>query len=181
MTTEPDTSTLTRERADIIESLRRHRGFLRTTTDGITDEQGLQQSTVSALTLTSLIKHVAETEQQWVDFAVEGPAALGGDVDWSAFENAAPEEFVDTRFEVGSDETLAVLLERYAEVARRTDELVATIDLDSAHPLPQAPWFEPGAAWSARRVFLHVIAETSQHAGHADIIREAIDGAKTMG
>jgi len=42
-------------------------------------------------------------------------------------------------------------------------------------------WFEPGARWSARRVLLHVIAETAQHAGHADILRETIDGAKTMG
>jgi len=47
--------------------------------------------------------------------------------------------------------------------------------------LPSAPWFEPGSSWSVRRVLLHVIAETSQHAGHADILRESIDGAKTMG
>ena len=46
---------------------------------------------------------------------------------------------------------------------------------------PGAPWFEPGATRSARRVFLHVVAETAQHAGHADILREAIDGQKTMG
>jgi len=49
-------------------------------------------------------------------------------------------------------------------------------DLDAARPLPPAPWFEPGAHWSARQVLLHVIAETAQHAGHADIIRELIDG-----
>ena len=34
---------------------------------------------------------------------------------------------------------------------------------------------------AARRVVLHIIAETSQHAGHADIVREALDGSKTMG
>ena len=54
-------------------------------------------------------------------------------------------------------------------------------DLDSSHPLPEAPWYEQGARWSARRVLLHVIAETAQHAGHADIIRESLDGAKSMG
>ena len=54
-------------------------------------------------------------------------------------------------------------------------------DLDVAHPLPVAPWFPPDAVRSARRVFLHIIAETSQHAGHADILRESIDGQKTMG
>ena len=53
--------------------------------------------------------------------------------------------------------------------------------LDVAHPLPEAPWFKQGASWSARRVLLHIMTETAQHAGHADIIRETIDGAKTMG
>ena len=54
-------------------------------------------------------------------------------------------------------------------------------DLDVSHPLPEAPWFQPGATRSARRVFLHIVAETAQHAGHADILRESIDGQKTMG
>jgi len=85
-------------------------------------------------------------------------------------------------FRMLDGETLAGLLDGYEEVARRTDELVATLpDLDSSHPLPEAPWFEPGARWSARRVLLHLIAEIAQHAGHADIIRESIDGAKSMG
>ncbi|HZH22206.1 MAG TPA: DUF664 domain-containing protein, partial [Geodermatophilus sp.] len=54
-------------------------------------------------------------------------------------------------------------------------------DLDASHPLPEAPWFQPGARRSARRVFVHIVAETAQHAGHADILRETIDGQKTMG
>jgi Protein of unknown function (DUF664) len=79
-------------------------------------------------------------------------------------------------------ETLPALLATYEEVAARTDELVTSLpDLDAAQPLPKAPWFEAGATWSARRVFLHIIAETAQHAGHADIIRESLDGQKTMG
>ena len=85
-------------------------------------------------------------------------------------------------FRMGSEETLDSVMAHYEEVARRTDELVRTLpDLDASQPLPEAPWFEPGARWSARRVFLHVIAETAQHAGHADILRESIDGQKTMG
>ena len=73
------------------------------------------------------------------------------------------------------------MLEEYDAVAAATDALVATVDLDSSQPLPEAPWFAPGARWSARRVFTHILAETAQHAGHADIIREAIDGQKSMG
>lgn len=78
-------------------------------------------------------------------------------------------------------ETLADVLAEYDEVARRTDELVAVLpDLGASQPLPEAPWFEPGARRSARRVLLHIIAETAQHAGHAGIIRESLDGAKSM-
>jgi hypothetical protein len=53
--------------------------------------------------------------------------------------------------------------------------------LDDGHALPEAPWFEPGAVWSARQVLLQILAETAQHCGHADIIRETLDGQKTMG
>ena len=85
-------------------------------------------------------------------------------------------------FVMREDETLDGLLAGYDEVARRTDEVVRTLpDLDVSHPLPEAPWFPPGARRSARRAFLHIVAETAQHAGHADVLREALDGQKTMG
>ena len=85
-------------------------------------------------------------------------------------------------FEMASDDTVEGVLARYAEVAQRTDELVRSLpDLDVTQPLPPAPWFRPGELRSARRVLLHLVAETSQHAGHADILRESLDGAKTMG
>jgi len=85
-------------------------------------------------------------------------------------------------FKLLPGETLAGVLADYAQVAGRTDELVSVLpDLGATQPLPKAPWFEPGARWSARRVLMHVIAETAQHSGHADIIRESLDGAKTMG
>jgi uncharacterized damage-inducible protein DinB len=162
------------ERADLLASLAKQRYFLRYTVRDLTDEQAAQRTTASELCLGGLIKHVAATEQQWIRFIREGPSAMsweGGDPDdWTA------------GFRMLDGETLAGLLDTYQQVAQRTDELVATLpDLDAAHPLPDAPWFERGASWSARRVLLHVIAETSQHAGHADIIRESLDGAKSMG
>lgn len=70
----------------------------------------------------------------------------------------------------------------YEEAARRTEEIVRGLpDLGVSRPLPEAPWFKPGERWSARRVLIHILAETAQHSGHADIIRESLDGAKTMG
>jgi len=166
---------VTGERADLLETLAKHRYFLRYTVRDLTDEQATQRTTVSELSLGGLIKHVTLTEQQWINFILEGPSAMG---DWE--ENSL--EDWSAGFHMLTGETLAGLLEGYEQVARRTDELVRTLpDLDLSHPLPEAPWFEPGARWSARRVLLHVIAETAQHAGHADIIRESLDGAKTMG
>lgn len=161
-------TTLTGERADLLETLAKHRYFLRYTVRDLTDEQAAQRTTVSELCLGGLIKHVACSERQWVNFILEGSSAMSQG--WSE------------GFRILEGETLAGLLAEYEQVARRTDELVASLpDLDVSHPLPEAPWFEPGARWSARRVLLHVIAETAQHAGHADIIRESIDGAKSMG
>ena len=88
----------------------------------------------------------------------------------------------DLMFQMTDGDTLAALLEHYDKVAAETDDLVRTLpDLDVMQALPPAPWFEPGASWSARRVFMHIIAETAQHSGHADILREALDGAKSMG
>ena len=85
-------------------------------------------------------------------------------------------------FRLLPDETLAGVLDalrRGRRPHRRAGR--APLDLDASPPAAEAPWFPPGATWSARRVFVHIIAETAQHAGHADIIREAIDGQKTMG
>ena len=162
------------ERADLLQSLARQRYFLRHTTRGLTDEQAAQRTTASELCLGGLIKHVTLTERQWMRFIVEGPSAM-------SWDEASAGDWM-TAFQMLDGETLAGLLENYAQVTRQTEELVAQLpDLDAAHPLPSAPWFEPGARWSARRVLLHMIGETAQHAGHADIIRESLDGAKSMG
>jgi hypothetical protein len=166
--------TLERERADFLESLARHREFLRFTTRGLTDAQARQRTTVSALTLGGLIKHVAGVEHGWMAFALGGAEGMH-----TAISDARSWE---EQFEMLPGETLSALLDRYEAVANHTTEIVNGLsDLDVEHPLPEAPWFEPGARWSVRRVLLHIIAETSQHAGHADIIREALDGQKTMG
>src|SRR5215213_186826 len=150
-----ETTTLTRERADLIESLRRHRHFLRFTVRDLTEEQARLRPTASALYLGGLIKHVAATEAQWVRFAEGGAEAMN--------RNWGPAAYM-RHWHLQQGETLAGVLADYEKVAAHTDELVATIDLDSDHALADAPWFEPGAVWSAGRVFLHVSAETAQHA-----------------
>lgn len=168
------THVATAERADILATLAARRQFLRHTVQGLTDEQARQRTTASELCLAGIIKHVAAVERGWSNFMVDGPAQ----------EVPLEERIADhaATFRVEAGETLAGLLAEYDRVAARTDELVATLpDLDASQPLPKAPWFEPGARWTVRRTALHISTETAHHAGHADIIRETLDGQKTMG
>ncbi|MGW4487666.1 DinB family protein [Amycolatopsis sp. NPDC004368] len=158
--------------------LTKHRHFLRFTTRDLTDEQAGLRPTASELCLGGLIKHVASVERGWAEFIVTGPSAMP---DFSQMTEADFAERAN-EFSMLPGETLEGVLANYAEVAAKTDELVATVpDLGATQPLPNAPWFPENASWSARRVFLHIIAETAQHAGHADILRESLDGAKSMG
>jgi Protein of unknown function (DUF664) len=160
------------ERADLLEALRTQRYLFLHTVDGLTDEQAARRTTVSELTLGGLVKHVSAMESQWCDFIEQGPSAMEGE---------SEQEYL-SGFRMEPGETLDALVERFQQTADRTDALVESLpDLHVRQPLPVAPWFEPGASRSARRVFVHLVSEIAQHAGHADILRESIDGQKTMG
>ena len=166
------------ERADLLATLAKTRHFMRFPARGLSDEQARHRSTASELSIGGLIKHVTSVEEHWTDFIVNGPRPQH---DFAAMTEADFAARAD-EFRLLPGETLAGVLASYAEVAARTDELVVSLaDLDVSHPLPKAPWYQPGERWSARHVLLHIIAETAQHAGHADILRESIDGAKSMG
>ncbi len=160
------------ERADLLDALRTQRYLFLHTVDALDEDQARERTTVSELTLGGLVKHVAAMETQWCDFVEAGPAAMVPDEgqDWLA------------GFTMTAENTLDALVEAFHQAADRTDALVLSLpDLAATQPLPEAPWFEPGATRSARRVFTHLLAEIAQHAGHADILREAVDGQKSMG
>jgi uncharacterized damage-inducible protein DinB len=150
------------EREQILQMLETHRRGIRQTLSDVTDEQAVALPTVSALCLGGLLKHVTYAEKLWVDFIVDGKKE--DDLDRYA-----------ASFRVEPGESVASLLAAYEAAARRTDDVIAALpDLDVAHPLPAAPWYPPNTSWSARQVLLHILAETTQHAGHADIIKEAL-------
>ncbi|MGM1062281.1 DinB family protein [Saccharothrix sp. Mg75] len=186
-TTAPAAPVLDAERADLLSALAAARAALVQTTSGLDDEQAGVRPTVSELCLGGLVKHVAAMEEAWARFVVEGPSAMRYDlpegVTWADLAAGTAREFpqwaIDHRqdFRVLPGETLAGIVERYERVAARTEEVVAAVpDLSATHPLPEAPWHEPGAVRSVRRVLAHLIAETAQHAGHADVLRESLDG-----
>jgi len=176
--TSGDITNLTGERADLLAMLAKARHFLRFTTRDLDDQQARQRTTASELSLGGLIKHVTAVERNWANFIVHGPSAMP---DFTAMTEADFQNYAEG-FRLLPGETLAGVLAEYEEAAKRTDELVATLpDLGADHPLPAAPWNPPGERWSVRRTLMHIATETAQHAGHADIIRESLDGAKSMG
>ncbi|WP_370961520.1 DinB family protein [Amycolatopsis sp. cg9] len=177
------------ERNDLIAELAAARAALIAAARDLTDDQAGAQPTVSALCLGGLLKHVASMEENWLRFALEGPAAMRYDlpdgVTWADLAagtaREVPQWAIDhqNEFRMQPGDTLAGVLARYEDVAKRSEDVITSLpDLSVTHPLPDAPWNRPGTVWSARRAVLHVITETAQHAGHADIIREALDGRK---
>jgi hypothetical protein len=161
------------ERSDLLASLAGQRDFLLKTVKGLTDEQVVLPTTPSELCLGGIIKHVAYVEQGWAEFIRTGVVMGNTPEAYEAHANS---------FKLLPGETLESILESYAVVAANTEELITSLtSLDARHLLPEAPWFPPGTTWSDRTVLLHILAETAQHSGHADIIREALDGSKTMG
>jgi hypothetical protein len=137
---------------------------------GLTDGQARLATTAGTLTIGGLIKHAAATERGWVDVILKRDGGAREDREAAYADN----------FTLGPDETVADVLARYREVAVATEAALAGIaDLDQAVPVPKGvPWFPDDVeAWSVRWVLLHLIEETARHAGHADIVRESIDGA----
>ncbi|MGW5718046.1 DinB family protein [Amycolatopsis sp. NPDC003865] len=178
------------EREDLVAEPATARATLLTTTEGLTDEQAGATPTVSALCLGGLVKHVASMEENWLRFAVEGPSAMRFDlpdgVTWADLAAGTAREYpqwaIDhqNEFTMQPGDTLAAVKARYEDVAKRSEDVIRTVpDLSVRHPLPDAPWNRPGTEWTVRRAVLHVIAETVQHAGHADILRETLDGQKS--
>ncbi|MFC8226057.1 DinB family protein [Streptomyces sp. NPDC057287] len=177
------------ERADLLAALATARAALTKAVRGLSDEQAATSPTVSALCPGGLVKHVASTEAGWMRFVVEGPSGMRHDlpdgVTWADLAagtaDRIPQWMIDhgNEFRMRPGETVEEILGNYAQVAARTEDIIAGVpDLSAAHPLPEAPWHEPGGVRSVRRVLAHLIAETAQHAGHADILRETLDGRK---
>jgi uncharacterized damage-inducible protein DinB len=157
------------EREGLLAYLAQMRLVLRLTAYGLTDEQARATPTSSRLSVGGLIKHVALTEQSWMYYVQQRKR-----------DPKEMEEVYRSGFTLGPDETLAGTLDFYDQVAKETESVIAGID-DLGHPVPvprDQPWFPKDIdAWSLRWVLLHLIQETARHTGHADIVREHLDGA----
>jgi uncharacterized damage-inducible protein DinB len=154
------------EREGLLAFLSQQRDAFRNAAFGLTDEEANAARSASALTIAGLVKHVTAVERSWMDTMLQR-------------RNPSTDEY-ESNFVLGLGETLASVLDDYAAAAAETEAIVAGIDdLGRAVPVPPGvPWFPDDVeAWSVRWVLLHLIEETARHAGHADIVRESIDGA----
>jgi uncharacterized damage-inducible protein DinB len=160
------------ERDSLIEFLRQQRYVLKLAAYQLTDEQAQASPSVSALSVGGLIKHVALTEQHWMRRIVRGE------------DYGNPEDEYENGFKFVDGESLASVLAFYDQVEADTERFIAEEeDLGRLVPIPKGvPWFPADEDfWSVRWVLLHIIEETARHAGHADIVREAVDGSVAFG
>lgn len=150
------------EREGLLAFLAQQRRVLRHAAFGLSEEQLRAAPTASALTIGGLLKHVAFTERGWIARVVGGP------------EPRADSEY-GRQFTLEDGDTLAGLVTALDAAGAATEVAIAGID-----DLGQAVHAPGVGDWSVRWVLLHLIEEVARHAGHADIIREAIDGAQGM-
>ena len=154
------------ERGTILDFVETQRAALRRSLLGLTEEQAASRPSVSELTLSGLVKHVAEMELNWLRLAQQRPN-----------ERQRSQENWGDSFRLVEDETIPELLEFWAGVVKETEEFTRSLpSLDDTFPLPPAPWFPKDGRVSMRWMLLHLVEEMARHAGHADVIRESLDG-----
>jgi uncharacterized damage-inducible protein DinB len=163
------------ERSALREYLAYHQSAFFAVAHGLTDEQARLTPTVSELSIGGLVKHVAAMQRTWMSRVAAAPDAPPKDP--RPFDEIA-KNFAEQHV-MRPDETLEGLLSELEAENANSLRLVETADLAAKVPVPQdIPWFPKGIKdWSVRWVILHVINELTRHSGHADIIRESIDGA----
>jgi uncharacterized damage-inducible protein DinB len=163
------------ERSALREYLAYHQSAYFAVSYGLTDEQARSSPSASALSIGGLVKHATGMQRSWMGRVAAAPGLPPKDT--RPFEEIA-KDYGDQHV-MRPDETLDALLRAFGAENATSLRLVETADLDTEVPVPQdIPWFpNDQESWSVRWVILHVINELARHAGHADIIRETLDGA----
>jgi uncharacterized damage-inducible protein DinB len=148
------------EKESLHVSLDRHRDAILWKLEGLDDEALRRAMTPSGTNLLGLVKHLAAVEYGWFC------GTFGRETEPLPFDDH--DEDADLR--VRPDETTADVPAFYGRARAAADQVIRDLDVDDTG----TAWF--GAAVSLRWVLIHMIEETARHAGHADILRELIDG-----
>jgi uncharacterized damage-inducible protein DinB len=136
-------------------------------TEGLSREQMAWRHEPSALTLAGLLYHLALVEESWLEARFLG---LPVREPWTGVDFATDPEW---EFRTSAELEPEQVRERYRQACERSRQAAAqadTLDQLSVQPL------HDGRRFTLRWVLLHLLEETARHAGHADLLREAIDG-----
>ncbi|MBZ9597221.1 MULTISPECIES: DinB family protein [Streptomyces] len=159
------------ERGTLLAFVESQRAAIRASLAGLDEEQAASRPSASELSLSGLLKHVAEVELNWLRLAQQQPN-----------ERMRDEASYADSFRLVEGESIPSVLAFWDGVRQETEAYVTAVaSLDAAFPLPPAPWFPKDTKVSLRWMLLHLVEEFARHAGHADVIRESIDGTKAMG
>jgi hypothetical protein len=163
------------ERQSLIEFLAFQQNAFFAAAYGLTDEQARSTPSVSSLSIGGLVKHAAGVQKGWTERAAHAPDSPPPDPRPMEEQMAGYQD----QYVMRDDETLEDLLEALKAQNAETLRVLGEQDLDAPIPVPRGvPWFPQDVeAWSVRWAAMHLVEELARHAGHADIIRESLDGA----
>lgn len=156
------------ERQGLEEFLDYYREVVRRKAEGLEQSDLVRRVASSSLTLGGILKHLSLVEDEWFVEVFLGQEASEpwASVDWTADR--------DWEFNSAADDTPEQLLELHARACKRSRAILAEVDdLDA----PTARGDSEGQKFNVRWILIHLIEEYARHAGHADLIRESIDGA----
>lgn len=154
------------EKQSLRVALDRHRDAVLWKLDGLSDADLRRVMTPSGTSLLGMVKHLASVEYGWFRETFGRPTEP-----WAERLEAGFATDPDADLRVEPDETTEDVLAYYGRARAAADEVVDVLDID-----------DTGTSWSGdtvtlRWVLIHMVEETARHAGHADILRELIDGA----
>lgn len=140
-----------------------HRDTLLWKASGL-DEEALKRKAIatSGLSLLGLVKHLAYVERTWFQHRFKGE---------DIFDPWTPED-PDSDFRIEPDETAESIIQFYREAVEKSRRIVETANLNDLAVKPR----RNGDRVTLRWILFHMIEETARHNGHADMLREAIDG-----
>lgn len=153
---------------------------LKLTALDLTDEQARSTPTASGLSVSGLIVHGAQVVNNWLIQVKEPTREVGEDDYRTVNEKLGLTAMFDGSALPDLDITEAVAI--FDEVIDGIEDARAAVDdagtdLGTEVPMPYNPWMPNDFTMTVRWILWHLAAEIARHAGHADIIRESIDGA----
>ncbi len=160
--TEPDIG------ADLQRYLQQSRGSVVSSLDGLSEYDIRRPVTPTATNLLGLVKHLAGIELAYLGDCVGRPSPVR--LPWVEDESI----WDGADMWAAAEETREYVLSLYRAASQHSDESIEQLGLDA--PAEVSWWPEARRKTTLGSLLVRVVAETAQHAGHADIVRELIDG-----